>query len=62
MKAHTVVGSYVGSLAELHSLMAIARDGRLPPLPVTTRPLAQATQALEDLRQGKVRGRTILLP
>jgi D-arabinose 1-dehydrogenase-like Zn-dependent alcohol dehydrogenase len=62
MKAVTVVGSYVGSLSEMQALMAIARTGTLPELPMASAPLAQATQALEDLRQGKVRGRTILRP
>jgi D-arabinose 1-dehydrogenase-like Zn-dependent alcohol dehydrogenase len=60
MKGVTVTGSYVGNLAEMHELMAIARSGVLPPMPLTTQPLAHATQALEDLRAGRIRGRTIL--
>jgi alcohol dehydrogenase/propanol-preferring alcohol dehydrogenase len=32
----------------------------LPDLPLTSQPLASATQALEDLRAGRIRGRTIL--
>ena len=62
MKAVSVTGSYVGSLSEMHELMAIARSGKLPGLPLTTQPLAQATQALEDLRAGRIKGRTILRP
>jgi alcohol dehydrogenase/propanol-preferring alcohol dehydrogenase len=62
MKAVSVMGSYVGSLQEMQELMAIARSGVLPGLPLTTTPLAQATQALEDLRAGRIRGRTILKP
>ncbi len=62
MKAASIVGSYVGSLSEMQELMAIARDGRLPSLPMATTPLANATQALADLREGKVKGRTILKP
>ena len=62
MRAVNVRGSYVGSLAEMNELMAIARGGKLPPLPLTSQPLANATQALEDLRAGRVRGRTILKP
>ena len=62
MKAVSIIGSYVGSLAEMQALMAIARQGRLPDLPLTARPLAQATLALDDLRAGRVRGRTILRP
>ena len=62
MKAVSVIGSYVGSLQELQELLAIARTGVLPDLPLATTPLAQATQALEDLRAGRIRGRTILKP
>lgn len=62
MRAVRMVGSYVGSLTEMHELMAIARRGTLPALPTTTRPLAEADEALADLRAGRVRGRTILLP
>jgi alcohol dehydrogenase/propanol-preferring alcohol dehydrogenase len=62
MKAVSVIGSYVGSLAEMQELMTIARKGKLPGLPLTTQPLAQATQALDDLRAGRIRGRAILKP
>ena len=62
MKAVSVIGSYVGSLAEMHELMALARSGTLPDMPVTPLPLAQATQALDELRAGRVRGRVILKP
>jgi D-arabinose 1-dehydrogenase-like Zn-dependent alcohol dehydrogenase len=62
MKAVSVIGSYVGSLAEMQALMALARRGTLPSLPLSSRPLAQATQALDDLRAGRVRGRTVLRP
>ncbi len=62
MKAVSVIGSYVGSLQEMSELMAIARSGTLPALPVTTRPLADASLAIADLKAGQVRGRTILRP
>ena len=62
MKAVSITGSYVGSLREMHELMAIARTGKLPNLPLTTQPLATASQALEDLKAGRIRGRTILHP
>jgi alcohol dehydrogenase/propanol-preferring alcohol dehydrogenase len=62
MKALTVQGSYVGSLAEMHELVALARSGTLPPLALTTRPLAAANEALAELRAGRVRGRTVLVP
>lgn len=62
MKAASVIGSYVGSLAQMRELMAIARKGELPEMPLSTEALANATQALEALRSGRVRGRTILHP
>ena len=60
MKAVSVIGSYVGSLSEMQELMALAGTGVLPDMPLTQQPMAQATQALDDLRAGRVRGRVIL--
>jgi alcohol dehydrogenase/propanol-preferring alcohol dehydrogenase len=60
MKAVSVIGSYVGSLAEMRELMDIARSGVLPDMPLTQQPLDAATAALDDLRAGRVRGRVIL--
>jgi len=60
MKAVSVMGSYVGSLQEMQELMAIAKTGVLPDLPLGTQSLDSASQALEDLRAGRIRGRTIL--
>jgi len=54
------MGSYVGSLQEMRELMAIAAQGSLSELPLTTQALSTATEALEDLRAGRIRGRTIL--
>src|SRR5207237_8877157 len=55
MEAVSVIGSYVGSLLEMQEVMAIARTGVLPDMPLTSLPLDSATQALEDLRAGRVR-------
>jgi D-arabinose 1-dehydrogenase-like Zn-dependent alcohol dehydrogenase len=62
LRAVTITGSYVGSLAEMGELMALARQGGLPALPVTTRPLAEVNQALAALRSGAIRGRAVLQP
>jgi D-arabinose 1-dehydrogenase-like Zn-dependent alcohol dehydrogenase len=55
-------GSYVGNLAELQELVALAKAGRLKPVPVIRRPLDEAHAALMDLKAGKVIGRTVLVP
>ena len=62
IKAVRIVGSYVGSPAEMAELMALATTSRLPDLPLSTVPLAAADAALADLRSGRVRGRAILKP
>jgi D-arabinose 1-dehydrogenase-like Zn-dependent alcohol dehydrogenase len=50
----------VGSLQELQELVELGRQGGLPELPLVLRPLAEANAAMDDLRAGKVRGRTVL--
>jgi propanol-preferring alcohol dehydrogenase len=59
-RALILQGSYVGSLAELGELLDIARNGKIPRIPTTTRPLDEANAALDDLRKGRVLGRTVL--
>jgi D-arabinose 1-dehydrogenase-like Zn-dependent alcohol dehydrogenase len=61
-RALTIQGSYVGNLKELGELLALVRKHRIPPIPIRQRPLADAHQALEELRAGKVIGRTVLIP
>ena len=62
LRALTITGSYVGSLAEMGEVMALARRGGLPALPLSTRPLADVNEALAALRSGTVQGRTVLQP
>jgi len=62
LKAMTLQGSYVGSLAELKELLNLVREKGLPSLPVATRPLTSADAALKDLRAGNVIGRLVLTP
>ncbi|HEY5071444.1 MAG TPA: alcohol dehydrogenase [Caulobacteraceae bacterium] len=62
IRALTVGGSYVGSLAEAEEMMAMVRDGQIDPIPVKTRPLEDANSVLDDLRAGKVIGRVVLAP
>ena len=62
IKAATIQGSYVGSLAELKALLDLVRRKSVAPIPITRRPLQQAQQSLEDLRSGSLVGRTVLTP
>ena len=59
-RAIGIVGSYVGNLQELKEVVALAKKKKLRPTPVTTRPAAEVTQILEDLKAGKVLGRVVL--
>ncbi len=61
-KTVTVQGSMVGTLGELTELLDIARQGLLPPLPVTTMPLDAANDAISKLHAGKLPGRAVLMP
>jgi D-arabinose 1-dehydrogenase-like Zn-dependent alcohol dehydrogenase len=62
MKGLRFSGSYVGSLAEMQELLALAQRTPLPALPITPRPLAEATAALSALKAGDVVGRIVLTP
>ena len=62
LRAVTIIGSYVGSLAEMGEMMTLARQGKLPAMAVTTRPLAEVNEALAALRSGAIRGRAVLQP
>ena len=59
-RAIGIIGSYVGNLQELKEVVALAKKGKLKPLPVTTRPGEEASGALEDLKAGRVVGRIVL--
>jgi len=62
MKAATIEGSYTGNLRELAELLDLLRTGAIPPIPMGARPLAEATQTLEDLKAGRIVGRVVLTP
>jgi alcohol dehydrogenase len=51
-----------GTLDEANEMMALARAGKIPPVPIIERPLAAAQASLDDLRQGRIVGRVVLTP
>ena len=61
-KQMTIRGSYVGTLSEMSEMMDLVRDGRIPPIPITPRPLDEANQVLDELAKGKIVGRVVLKP
>ncbi len=60
LRAMTIEGTLTGTLAEAEELLALVRGGAAVPVPMTERPLGEAQAALEDLRAGRVVGRTVL--
>lgn len=61
-KMLSVYGSFVGTLDDLREIVAYAQQGRLPPTPTYPRPLAEATAALQELKNGTPRpGRSVLV-
>ena len=59
-KAATLQGSYVGGLAELREVVALAKRGLMPRIPVTPCGLDDVNEALGELRAGRVIGRLVL--
>ncbi|MEU1275668.1 NAD(P)-dependent alcohol dehydrogenase [Streptomyces sp. NPDC005799] len=55
------IGNLVGSYTDLAELMVLAAQGEVA-LHTTAYPLTDFAQALQDLDEGKVRGRAILVP
>jgi len=61
-KMMTIEGSYVGTIDDLRELLALVQAGKVPPIPIETRPAEKASAALSDLKSGgKVRGRVVLV-
>lgn len=61
LKAMTIEGTMTGTLDDARELMALALGGNIPPVPFRERPLIEAQAALDELRAGRVVGRTVLV-
>lgn len=60
MREIALMGSAVGSTAQIRELVELVRSGKLELPQVQVRPLADAEQSLRDLEGGKVTGRIVL--
>jgi D-arabinose 1-dehydrogenase-like Zn-dependent alcohol dehydrogenase len=62
LRALSIIGSFVGSLGEAREMMELVRAGRIGPIPLEMRPLSEAGRTLDELRQGRITGRVVLMP
>jgi alcohol dehydrogenase, propanol-preferring len=60
IKAMTIEGTLTGTLTEARELLDLVRTKKIAPIPTHGRPLNEAQAALDDLRAGRVVGRTVL--
>jgi len=60
LRAITVQGSHLGSVAELKTVVDLARAGKIKPIPIETRPLGEVNRTLDELKAGKLVGRVVV--
>jgi Zn-dependent alcohol dehydrogenases len=59
-KRMTIEGFMTGTLSEAQQLMALARAGKIKPVPMQEQPMAEVQKWIDELRAGKVVGRVML--
>jgi D-arabinose 1-dehydrogenase-like Zn-dependent alcohol dehydrogenase len=59
LRATTVQGSHLGSVEELKAVVTLAREGKIKPIPIQTRPLAEVSRTLDELKAGGIVGRVV---
>ena len=59
LRAITVQGSHLGSVDELKTVVALARDGKIKPIPIQKRLLSDVSRTLDELKVGSVVGRVV---
>lgn len=59
LRSITVQGSHLGSVEELQAVVTLAREGKIKPIPIQTRPLAEVSRTLDELKAGIVVGRVV---
>jgi propanol-preferring alcohol dehydrogenase len=61
-RAYKLIGSYTGTLSDLVKLVSLARRGVIRPVISDRFKLCQATEALTNLKAGKIIGRGVINP
>ena len=59
-RALTIQGSHLGSVEELKQVVALAREGKLHPIPIQKRLLSEVSRTLDELKAGAVVGRVVV--
>ncbi len=59
-RALTIQGSHLGSVEELKQVVALAREGKLQPIPIQKRSLSEVSRTLDKLKAGAVVGRVVV--
>jgi D-arabinose 1-dehydrogenase-like Zn-dependent alcohol dehydrogenase len=59
-RALTIQGSHLGSVEELKQVVALAREGKLQPIPIQKRLLSEVSRTLDELKAGTVVGRVVV--
>jgi D-arabinose 1-dehydrogenase-like Zn-dependent alcohol dehydrogenase len=62
LSAKSIGGSFVGNLDETKEMLELVKAGKVDPIPVANREMKEATQTLDDLRDGAITGRIVLQP
>jgi D-arabinose 1-dehydrogenase-like Zn-dependent alcohol dehydrogenase len=60
LRALTIQGSHLGSVNELKQVVALARAGKLQPIPIEKRPLSAVNRTLDELKAGGIVGRVVV--
>lgn len=60
-RPRAVQGTLTGNPQHLRDVVALARSGKLKPIPVTVMPRDQVNEALQMLNDGRVNGRVVLV-
>jgi D-arabinose 1-dehydrogenase-like Zn-dependent alcohol dehydrogenase len=59
-RALTIQGSHLGTVAELKTVVELAREGKLKPIPILKRPLSEVDRTLDELKAGAILGRVVV--